>query len=323
MSPSARQAEQPAEREHADAEGGDGQGVEPGRESVHGSSGSGRLPAPFDGAVGYPAPVPALDALTSLDRALLDAVLELRLGILTPLMALASAWWVKGVVIAAAGGLADLRRRPRAVPWTALLATAALLAASLAASLLKVAVDRARPPQADPGVVALVPLPGDAAFPSGHAATAFAAAGVVALVHPRLRVPALALAALIGLSRLYLGVHYPLDVLAGAALGLAVAWAAVAAARAVAQRSGRSSVTSSSSAAASSSSAAMPFIAGPPGPSPGGRPWVASSVSGASGPAPSPSGMSRVNSAGVLRSSAMPVPSRKPPGPTLRDPPGR
>jgi hypothetical protein len=33
--------------------------------------------------------------------------------------------------------------------------------------------------------------------------------------------------------------------------------------------------------------------------------------------------MSRVNSAGVLRSSAMPVPSRKPPGPTLRDPPGR
>jgi undecaprenyl-diphosphatase len=318
---SARQAEQPAEREHADAEGGDGEGVEPGRESVHGSSGSGRLPAPFDGAVGYPAPVPVLDALTWLDRALLDAVLGLRLGILTPLMALASAWWVKGVAIAAVGGLADLRRRPRAVPWTALLATAALLAASLVASLLKLAVDRARPPQADPGVVALVPLPGDAAFPSGHAATAFAAAGVVALLHPRLRAPALALAALIGLSRLYLGVHYPLDVLAGAALGLAVAWAAVAAARAIAQRrSGRSSVSSSGS---SSSSAPMPFIAGPPGPSPGGRPWVASSVSGASGPAPSPSGMSRVNSAGVLRSSAMPVPSRKPPGPTLRDPPGR
>jgi len=267
--------------------------------------------------VGYPAPVPVLDALRWLDRALLDAVLGLRLGVLTPPMALASAWWVKGVVIAAAGGLADLRRRPRAVPWTALVATAALLAASLAASLLKLAADRARPPEADPHLVALVPLPGDAGFPSGHAATAFAAAGVVALLHPRLRAPALALAALVALSRLYLGVHYPLDVLAGAALGLAIAWTAVAAARALAQLRSRTS--------SGSSSAPMPFIAGPPGPSPPSRPCVGSSVSGESGPAPSPSssGMSRVNSAGVLRSSAMPVPSRMPPGPTLGDPPDR
>jgi hypothetical protein len=180
---------------------------------------------------------------------------------------------------------------------------------------LKALAGRERPPVAEPDVTALVALPGDAGLPSGHAATAFAAAGVVALAHPRLRIPVLALAALVGLSRLYLGVHYPLDVLAGAALGLAIAWCAVAAARALGQRRPPASVVSSSPP--------MPFIAGPPGRSPGGRPWVGSTVSGASGPAPSPSssGMSRVNSAGVFSSSAMPMRSRSGPRRTLE--PGR
>jgi undecaprenyl-diphosphatase len=65
-------------------------------------------------------------------------------------------------------------------------------------------------------------------MPSGHAATAAAAATVVALLHPRLRLPLAALVAAIGLSRVYLGVHYPSDVLAGLALGIVVGWAVVA-----------------------------------------------------------------------------------------------
>ena len=49
---------------------------------------------------------------------------------------------------------------------------------------------------------------------------AFACATVLALAVPRLRWPLFALAALIAFSRVYVGVHYPLDVLAGAALGV-------------------------------------------------------------------------------------------------------
>ena len=169
---------------------------------------------------------PVVAWLTRADRAVLDAVIALRVSWLTPIMVLASAWWVKDVVFVAVGAVADLRRRPRSVPWTALVAAAALAAATLCSSAIKGVVGRERPPVADPGVSALVHVPGDASFPSSHAATAFAAAGVVAMRYPALRLPLLGLASVIAVSRVYLGVHYPLDVLAGACLGLGIAWLA-------------------------------------------------------------------------------------------------
>ena len=66
-------------------------------------------------------------------------------------------------------------------------------------------------------------LPATYSFPSGHATVSFACATVLALAVPRLRVPLYALAALISFSRVYVGVHYPFDVLAGAVLGVAIA----------------------------------------------------------------------------------------------------
>jgi undecaprenyl-diphosphatase len=59
-------------------------------------------------------------------------------------------------------------------------------------------------------------------FPSGHSATSFACATVLSAFAPRLRVPFFLLATLIALSRVYNGLHYPTDVLAGSALGVVV-----------------------------------------------------------------------------------------------------
>lgn len=174
--------------------------------------------------------MPLTDLLGGVDRGLLDAATAMRTEALTALMTVLSAWWVKSLAIPALGVVADLRRAPRRLPATLVPVAIALLAASLASRGVKALADRARPPL-DGAAAALVDLPADASLPSGHATTAFAAAGVVALMHPRLRAPALCLAALVALSRVYLGVHYPSDIAAGALLGLALAVAVVAAAR--------------------------------------------------------------------------------------------
>ena len=69
----------------------------------------------------------------------------------------------------------------------------------------------------------LLEAPSTFSFPSGHATVAFACATVLALAVPRLRWWLYALAALIAFSRVYVGVHYPGDVLVGALLGVAIA----------------------------------------------------------------------------------------------------
>jgi undecaprenyl-diphosphatase len=114
--------------------------------------------------------------------------------------------------------LAALWRRP----WILVLVAAADLAADGLAYVLRDAIGRVRPPVVYPEPEALVRVPHQPAFPSGHSATAFACATVIAWAAPRLRIPAFVLAAGIAWSRVYVGVHWPLDVLGGAALGTAV-----------------------------------------------------------------------------------------------------
>ncbi len=175
-----------------------------------------------------------LDAVLWLDRAALDGVQGVRWAPLTALFVIASAWWVKGLAILGIGAISDLRARR--LPLAAAAGAIALGIASLAAALLKDAFDRARPAVADPALEALVSTPGSASFPSSHAAIAFATATAVGMLCPRLRWPLIGLAAVVALSRVYLGVHFWLDIAVGAALGAAVGWLVARAVRAAALR---------------------------------------------------------------------------------------
>jgi decaprenylphosphoryl-5-phosphoribose phosphatase len=112
----------------------------------------------------------------------------------------------------------------RACPRSWMRATATVAATYGANTLIKFAVRRRRPDL--PGLPPLAGTPTRLSFPSAHSSTSFAAA----LAYRRLGAPAAPLYGLAGglaLSRLYLGLHYPSDVLAGALFGsaLAAAWA--------------------------------------------------------------------------------------------------
>lgn len=162
-----------------------------------------------------------LEQLAVLDGVLVERAEALRTAPLTVVFVVASAWWVKWPLFAVAGGLADLARRRR-VPAGALRALAAAAIAGLVVTLLKETTERARPPLADPALDPLGVVPDSTSFPSGHSATAFAAAIAVGMAYPRLRVPLLALAAIVALSRVYLGMHYWSDVVVGSLLGVAI-----------------------------------------------------------------------------------------------------
>ena len=106
---------------------------------------------------------------------------------------------------------------------------AAVLSAGLGlavAKLISELVDRARPFVADPnGVHLFSGHAADPGFPSDHATAAFAIATAIVLRRRKAGILALVAAAVLSIGRVALGVHYPSDVLAGAAVGAAAALA--------------------------------------------------------------------------------------------------
>jgi undecaprenyl-diphosphatase len=113
----------------------------------------------------------------------------------------------------------------RALPFV--LVGLAVLAADGLAALVKAAVGENRPTEPDP----LVTIPHSHSFPSGHTATAFAGAMMLSYLVPRAAPAFFTLAAAIAYSRLYVGVHFPLDVVGGAVIGVATALLLLAVAR--------------------------------------------------------------------------------------------
>ncbi len=92
---------------------------------------------------------------------------------------------------------------------------------------LKRIFSRDRPYIKHEDITNLMIPPDKFSFPSGHTAGAFAVAFVLWFFYPVLFIPGLILAILIGISRMYLGLHYPSDVLAGVLLGFLSARLAV------------------------------------------------------------------------------------------------
>lgn len=94
--------------------------------------------------------------------------------------------------------------------------------------ILKNVIMRTRPYDVIEGLNILVPTPHDYSFPSGHAGSSFAVAVVIFLMLPKKwGIPAIITASVMALSRIYVGVHYPSDILVGALIGTSTAYLSV------------------------------------------------------------------------------------------------
>jgi undecaprenyl-diphosphatase len=167
-----------------------------------------------------------VEELERVDRAVYEAVAATATPRLDGAMRrLSTAANYSRLSIAASAILAVTRgSRGRHAAVSGLMSVAATSA--IANVLVKPLAGRRRRPDRAAAEVPLarqVPMPASRSFPSGHTAAAVAFASGVGRVMPLAALPLHALAVLVGYSRVHTGVHYPGDVLAGAALGATIA----------------------------------------------------------------------------------------------------
>ena len=161
-----------------------------------------------------------MEALLNLDGGILlflqDAV---RNPVLNPIMTVITSLGNAGIIWILLTAALLIPKKTRKIGC---MSACALLASLLFNNiLLKNLVARVRPYNAIEALIPIVSKPSEYSFPSGHAGSSFASAWVLYRRLPkRFGIPALVLAGLIGVSRLYVGVHYPTDVLAGLISGI-------------------------------------------------------------------------------------------------------
>jgi undecaprenyl-diphosphatase len=157
-----------------------------------------------------------------LDRSLLLLVVNQRTPWVDDVMLLASALGAGGFIFWVTAAIALVFPNRRAAAWRMLLA--GVLTWVVSEYALKPAVDRRRPFEVMSSVVAIDAKPVTRSFPSGHAAAAIAYSLAGSRVFPGSAWVWWPLAALVSVSRIYLGVHWPTDVVGGVALGLVCSW---------------------------------------------------------------------------------------------------
>jgi undecaprenyl-diphosphatase len=166
------------------------------------------------------------ESVLHVDRALFRAVAAVHSPAADVLMVLATEIGRTGAVFLVLGLLAVAVRRSRA-PGFAQLALAIGLAGLVNDHLVKPLAARDRPFVGQADVRVLGVRPDTHSFTSGHAALAAAGAAGLSAMWPAARTFAWILAALVAVSRVYVGVHYPSDVIVGFLIGLMVARFAV------------------------------------------------------------------------------------------------